>query len=182
MQELIRKLNRENPLWGAEVIRLTLLNLQYDPAPRCGFAPPFTREDVAGCHGGAFEDALPHVHDDLYPGLRRIFCLCGFLRAMEVVLQVACRNRPEQPGKIHLCHVGIITADLPIGNLISRRPMGLAGGFAGRRGFPCPAFSRYAGLHFTGLSVKSLMVNPLTGSLREKRRTFRPLTSETSTG
>ena len=28
---LIRKLSRENPLWGAEVIRLTLLNLQYDP-------------------------------------------------------------------------------------------------------------------------------------------------------
>ena len=31
MQELIRKLSRENPLWGAEVIRLTLRNLQYDP-------------------------------------------------------------------------------------------------------------------------------------------------------
>ena len=31
MRELIRKLSRENPLWGAEVIRLTLLNLQYDP-------------------------------------------------------------------------------------------------------------------------------------------------------
>jgi len=31
MQELIRKLSRENPLWGAEVIRLTLLNLHYDP-------------------------------------------------------------------------------------------------------------------------------------------------------
>ena len=41
---------------------------------------------------------------------------------------------------------------------------------------------RCAGLYFTGFSVKSLMVNPLTGSLREKRRTFRPLTSETSTG
>jgi hypothetical protein len=27
MQELIRKLSRENPLWGAEVIRLTLQNL-----------------------------------------------------------------------------------------------------------------------------------------------------------
>jgi len=38
------------------------------------------------------------------------------------------------------------------------------------------------GLHFTGLSVNSLMVNPLTGSLREKRRTFRPLTRVTSTG
>ena len=36
--------------------------------------------------------------------------------------------------------------------------------------------------HFTGVRVNSLMVNPLTGSLREKRRTFRPLTSETSTG
>jgi len=31
MQELIRRLSRENPLWGAEVIRLTLLNLHYDP-------------------------------------------------------------------------------------------------------------------------------------------------------
>jgi len=30
MQGLIRKLSRENPLWGAEVIRLTLLKLQYD--------------------------------------------------------------------------------------------------------------------------------------------------------
>jgi hypothetical protein len=29
--ELIRKLSHENPLWGAEVIRLTLLKLQYDP-------------------------------------------------------------------------------------------------------------------------------------------------------
>ena len=31
MQELIRKLSSENPLWGAEMIRLTLLNLRYDP-------------------------------------------------------------------------------------------------------------------------------------------------------
>ena len=31
MQDLIRKLSRENPLWGAEVIRITLLNLHYDP-------------------------------------------------------------------------------------------------------------------------------------------------------
>ena len=31
MQDLIRKLSRENPLWGAEVIRDTLLNLRYDP-------------------------------------------------------------------------------------------------------------------------------------------------------
>ena len=31
MQDLIRKLSRENPLWGAEVIRLTLLNLRYRP-------------------------------------------------------------------------------------------------------------------------------------------------------
>ena len=42
--------------------------------------------------------------------------------------------------------------------------------------------SSYCPHHFAGVSVKSLMVNPLTGSLREKRRTFRPLTSETSTG
>jgi len=31
MRDLIRKLSRENPLWGAEVICLTLLNLLYDP-------------------------------------------------------------------------------------------------------------------------------------------------------
>jgi putative transposase len=31
MQELIRQLSRENPLWGAERIRETLLRLQYDP-------------------------------------------------------------------------------------------------------------------------------------------------------
>ena len=31
MQDLIRKLNTENSLWGAEVIRLTLLNLHYNP-------------------------------------------------------------------------------------------------------------------------------------------------------
>jgi len=31
MRELIRKLSRENPLWGAEVIRLTLQNLHYKP-------------------------------------------------------------------------------------------------------------------------------------------------------
>jgi transposase InsO family protein len=30
MQDLIRKLSRENPLWGAEVIRLTMLNLHYE--------------------------------------------------------------------------------------------------------------------------------------------------------
>jgi len=31
MQDVIRKLSRENPLWGAEVIRLTLLKLRYNP-------------------------------------------------------------------------------------------------------------------------------------------------------
>ena len=31
MQELIREVSRENPLWGPEAIRLTLLNLRYDP-------------------------------------------------------------------------------------------------------------------------------------------------------
>jgi len=31
MRELIRQLSRENPLWGAERIRETLLLLQYDP-------------------------------------------------------------------------------------------------------------------------------------------------------
>jgi putative transposase len=31
MQDLIRKLRRENPLWGAERIRDTLLLLSYDP-------------------------------------------------------------------------------------------------------------------------------------------------------
>lgn len=31
MQELIRKLSRENPLWGAETIRETLLLLRYEP-------------------------------------------------------------------------------------------------------------------------------------------------------
>jgi len=42
--------------------------------------------------------------------------------------------------------------------------------------------SRFTDRYFTGVRVKSLMVNPLTGSLREKRRTFRPLTRVTSTG
>jgi len=31
MQELIRRLSKENPLWGAETIRETLLLLEYDP-------------------------------------------------------------------------------------------------------------------------------------------------------
>jgi len=31
MRDLIRKLSRDNPLWGPEVIRLTLVKLQYDP-------------------------------------------------------------------------------------------------------------------------------------------------------
>ena len=38
------------------------------------------------------------------------------------------------------------------------------------------------GNHFTGLRVNSLMVRPLTGSLRVKRSTFFPLVNEISTG